>query len=546
MKLHRTILVCALIAGATVALYLPILRADFVFDSRAQILVDDFIHDANNLGAVLSLQVLSREQMDSTRPMHLLSLMLDAAIWDRNPAGYHLTDILLHGGVVVLLLLFIAGEVGPAVVGAAAVGAAWFGLHPVNTETVFAISYREDLLVGLFTILSLLILQRCGQRRAAPLPAIVFVAICVFSVMSKESGLVTPFLGLAYLLLNRRRPAFPPQGDPASGENGRSWFVAAGIAAVLSIGFIVARFALAPDQHAVFVNRPEYPGGSFAKSLAITPRIWAFGLQLMIWPYGSLAANYGGISIAHIPLALAWVVIVVLATGAIGSAIKYARCRFALILIVLPLLPVSNLIPLHVAMADHFFYVSTMGLALLLAQVIAGVHASGRARRAHVLLVVCAAAVLGHAVHASQRRNVWGDRITLWSDTLKKTTTSFAAANNLGFASYDIGRYVDAVNAWHHALHVHDNMADAWAGLALGLDALRHDTEANIAYRRAIALDARYKDSTRLHKHLYWEAHYIERLEIVRTRVEKKDASQPSHVTPSHQSPRLRLGDHEH
>ncbi len=548
MKANRYFLAGALIVGAAILLYLPILRADFTYDSRAQILVDDYIHDSGNLADVVSLRILSRETMDSTRPMHLLSLMLDAAIWEHHPAGYHLTDTVLHATVIALLMLFIAREVGtgPVAFAATAVGAAWFGFHPLNAETVCAISYREDLLVGLFTILSLVILQRSSRHRATPASFAGFVIASILSVMSKESGIVTPFIGLAYLLLRRGQDEAHPSGMAACGRTQSSWLMAAIVAIALALAFIAARFALAPEQHAIFLARPMHPGGSFARALAIVPRIWTLGLQLMVWPYGNLSAHYTSLSIAHISLAGAVMTLIVIAGVTAWTAIRAARLRFALVLIVLPLLPVSNLIPLHIAVADHFFYVSTTGLALAFTQIVIGIHDSGRKRVARAVLLLLAAATIGNAVYALQRRDTWSDRITLWSATLETTPNSFPAANNLGFALYDVGRYAEAINAWHHVLHIDDKQADPWAGMALGFDALGLDAQANTAYRRAIKLDKRYNDSTPLSKHLYWEAHYIERMEIVRNRVEKEDASQPPHIAAPASHRDLHIGGHVH
>jgi len=548
LKANRYFLAGALIVGAAVALYLPILRADFVYDSRAQIVVDEYIHDAGNFAEVVSLNILSREKLDSTRPMHLLSLMLDAAVWDRHPAGYHFTDIILHASVIALLMLFAAREVGsrPVAFAATATGAAWFGFHPLNTETVCAVSYREDLLVGLFTILSLVILQRSSRRPATPASFAGFLTASILSVMSKESGIVTPFIGLAYLLLRRSDNESNPDNMVAPRRIQPSWLIAAILSTALALVFIAARFALAPEQHAIFLNRPVYPGGSFGRALEIIPRLWTLALQLMIWPYGNLSADYTNLSIAHIPLAGAIMILIVIIGVTAWTAIRAPQLRLALALVVLPLLPVSNLIPLHIAIADHFFYASTMGLALGFTQIIIGIDASGRKWAARIVLALLVIATIGNAVYASQRRDTWSERTALWSDTLETTPNSFPAANNLGFALYDIGRYAEAVNAWHHVFHIDDKQADAWAGMAIGLDALGLDTPANTAWRRAIALDKRYKDSTALSKHLYWEAHYIERMEIVRNRVEKEDASQTPHIAdpPPHRD--LHIGGHVH
>jgi hypothetical protein len=91
-----------------VALYAPTLRGEFVYDSIAQVLYSDYIHTPANWDDVLTLRVVGRDELDRNRPMHLASLMLDAAIWKKEPFGYRLTSVLLHALNAALLFLFIA------------------------------------------------------------------------------------------------------------------------------------------------------------------------------------------------------------------------------------------------------------------------------------------------------------------------------------------------------------------------------------------------------------------------------------------------------
>ncbi|MFM8458667.1 MAG: hypothetical protein ACKOB0_06925, partial [Chthoniobacterales bacterium] len=93
---------------SVVALYLPTLRGGFVYDSIAQVLYSDYIHTSANWSDVLTLRVVGQDQLDRNRPLFLASLMLDAAVWKREPFGYRLTSILLHALNAALLFVFIA------------------------------------------------------------------------------------------------------------------------------------------------------------------------------------------------------------------------------------------------------------------------------------------------------------------------------------------------------------------------------------------------------------------------------------------------------
>lgn len=144
-------------------LYFPSLDADFVYDSRVQISINDFIHDLHNLLQVVDLQVIGQDVMDFNRPAMLLSLMMDALLWGKNPFGYHLSNVIIHIFNLLLLFLFFlhasnriatAGADQWRVVGYF-FGALFFAVHPVNTEAVCCVSYREDLLVTFFLLTAL-------------------------------------------------------------------------------------------------------------------------------------------------------------------------------------------------------------------------------------------------------------------------------------------------------------------------------------------------------------------------------------------------------
>ena len=93
-SLRKIASVPVFLAAVTLAVFWPTLSARFVYDAVLQIQTGDFIHDPGNWLPVLSLRVLGMDVLDFNRPAHLASLMLDAAVWGREPFGYHLTSVL--------------------------------------------------------------------------------------------------------------------------------------------------------------------------------------------------------------------------------------------------------------------------------------------------------------------------------------------------------------------------------------------------------------------------------------------------------------------
>ncbi|HEV2209260.1 MAG TPA: hypothetical protein VG167_10830 [Verrucomicrobiae bacterium] len=87
-------------------------------------------------------------------PVTMLSHMLDCSLFGTNPAGHHVTNLLLHTMNAVLLFLLLQRSTGA--VWRSALVAALFGLHPLHVESVAWVAERKDVLSGFFFFLTLL------------------------------------------------------------------------------------------------------------------------------------------------------------------------------------------------------------------------------------------------------------------------------------------------------------------------------------------------------------------------------------------------------
>jgi protein O-mannosyl-transferase len=99
-------------------------------------------------------------------PVTWMSLGMDYLVWGMNPAGYHLTSLLLHcagAAVFALVALRLLSAPGVAADGEPALarplGAAWaallFAVHPLRVESVAWVTERRDVLSGLFFLLAI-------------------------------------------------------------------------------------------------------------------------------------------------------------------------------------------------------------------------------------------------------------------------------------------------------------------------------------------------------------------------------------------------------
>ena len=499
-------LLALVLAALAWLLYAPALTADFVWDARAKVLIGNFIHERANLPDVLTGRVLTRDVLDNNRPANLLSLMLDSALWGKRPAGYHATSVTLHAAVCAMLFVLLIrllpspGGTWPAFVAALA-----FAVHPLNCEAVSEVSYREDILVaasmlaGLFAAMAFL--RRPGLWRNLLLGGACCLAL-LLGVAAKENGVAGPVvLGCYWLLWRRKEPRLP-------------WAGLLGGACVVVFGFLAARFTLRPEHSVIFTSAPARLGGSLVHSLLIQLRIWGMEFSQVIVPHG-LCADYGPWSLRNYSEGLCAVAVALVVGAQVFLALRNRLLALGSVFFWAGLLPVSNIVPIFRPMADRFLYVPLAGLAMLLAQglfVARGLRPAARA-------AIYATAILwiGVAVVVTFRREpVWHDSLALWEDTIARNPYSETAADNLGWALLAADRNQDAISAFSHAIRLtRDTAPDPWAGLALASEAASRPGAANAAFRRAVALDARYAHPRELVRALIVEPDVAGKLEVL-------------------------------
>jgi len=453
-----------LLAAVAFFVYGPSLKSDFVYDANAEIFREGFVTSLSNLPAILSLKVLGMNLMLGPRPGQLLYLMLNAAIWGRQPWGYHLSSNLLHAANVALLFVLLrrlltmeAGELtGNNLLKAhlaTATATLIFAVHPITVEPVSGISYSSDLLVAFFTLLALIAATsfRVNDCRVAVLTGVAGTFCAFVAVACKESGMAAAILLIVYWFLYRCREAKGP------------WFLFLGAAMAVAVLFLAARFLFTPPSQ----PNLSYLGGSFPQVFLIQPRLWVFMMGKLLWPM-HLSADYTleNLSWISTPQALAALGIVVLLQGWLATKSRMGALGMACYW--LGLATVSNFMPLNRFLADRFYYLPLAGMAM---QVLALLLMTLRWRAAFwVVVVPCLGAILPLMLLTLTREDVFTNNLSLWSDTVQVSPLSAAAHNGLGLALFHQGRVDEAIPQLERALEIepgnfqaNDNLGDILA-----------------------------------------------------------------------------------
>lgn len=426
-----------LIALAIAALYGRVAWFDFVtYDDYDLIYQNtDFLSNLSNVTTAFTTQVFANHHAESVyyRPILMVSFILDYHLWDLNPIGYHIMNLVLH--IVATLAVFLLIEKLAGSIWAATVGGFLFALHPVQTESVAWIAGRNDLLLGLFVVLMIYFYisshDRSGRPERSFIVSVLFFALALFT---KEAAAFYLLLVPLYdICLNR--------ATVRTMLSRRILLRYACLAAILAL-YLTVRFGIFGEM----IGAEKLYGSSpILRRLQEVPAIVAEYCLLLIVPIR--------LSIAH-PLnqllwlrsPWSWLAVGVLIGLAVVIWWSWRRDRiacFGLLWFAVGLLPTLDIIPVAVPILEHRLYLPMAGLALTVAR--AGFLAFGPASRRPGLKVVPVAAIALFSMLSVVRLPVWKDSETLWLDTISKAPSYSRSYFNLAGYYFNLQRYDDAI-----------------------------------------------------------------------------------------------------
>lgn len=352
-----------LLAGAALAAFGGSLGSGFHFDDYA-IFSDPALTAPSGWLRLWTLR--------QTRPLTYFTFWLNYELGGRNPLGYHLLNLALHVGAVLVAFACLRKLLEePVALGAALL----FAVHPMQAESVDYVWGRAMVLATLLSLAALLAWLKGRHWIAA--------AWFAAALLAKEEVAAFP---LALALLDRKHLR------PAAAMLGLS--LAAGARAIYAT-------AVTPGAPAG-VQAGITPWRYF---LAQGPVIWRY-LRMLIVPYGFTVDP----EIHGPPLWLA------LAAWAAIAALAWAGwryCRWILIGLIL-LLPSSSIFPAADLAADRRMYFPLLAFAA------AAVVLAGRLKRRSLTAVLAAAVLCALALVSISRTAVWNSDAALWSEAVRR------------------------------------------------------------------------------------------------------------------------------
>ena len=491
----------ALVAPACVALvtfisFLPVLRAGFVSWDDDKNFVDNPLY--RGLGPAQLKWMWTTFHMGHYVPLSWMTLGLDYELWGMNPAGYHLTNLLLHTASAVVVY-FVARRLLSAgsqnanwgqtrfrdlgIGFAAAFAALVFAVHPLRVESVAWVTERRDVLSGLFYFSSLLAYLRWRDEPARRAWYIVALVSFAAALLSKATAMTLPAVLVLVNVYPLRRLGgstgwVTPGARRLYGELAPFVVLAAG-AAVLSI------VALHPPGQLGFGQKLAVSAYSlfFYAWKTVVPTNLSPLYEMPQHVDGAGGRYLGGYAFCALLAVCAW-----LARKRWPGA---SAAVVAFVVITLPMLGVVQNGP-QIA-ADRYTYNPAPALAMLAAGVLLSPALRSIApavRGAAATLVVLALSALTWT-----QSGVWKDSKTLWSHVLAVDSMSSIAHSAMANVMYKENRVEDGIDQSRRAIEIAPTYPEAHNGLGVGLVREGKFAEAIAQYDTALTLNPLYDDA---------------------------------------------------
>lgn len=465
----------AIVIAAVLITYIPAMRGGYIWDDDRYVTKNITLRDSAGLKRIW-FDVGATPQY---YPLVFTSFWIERRIWGARPAGYHLTNVILHAANAVLLLVALRRLKIPG----AWVAATLFAVHPVHVESVAWITERKNVLSGMFYLGALLAYlrfsgiekpdaQRPDRWRFYVLSLILFTA----ALLSKTVTCTLPAV-IALVLWWKRQPL--------------RWRTLVPLIPMVIIAVPASMLTAALEQHHVGAQGHEWDFSILERMLIAGRAVWFYVFSILapanlmfIYPRWHVDVSQWwqylfpvGVIVA---LAFLWAHRKRLGKGPLVACLFFVGT-------LMPALGFVNVYPMLFSfVADHFQYLASIGLIALIAA--AGTRACAR-------WTTSARGILFATVLIGLMTITWGqelkykDNEALWNDTIRRNPEAWIAHNNL---SQPLLAHRDFAGAAQHAsiaLRLHPNYAPAHNNLGLALEGLGQTDEAVREFRRAIELN---------------------------------------------------------
>lgn len=413
--------------------YLATLSFGFVYDDDPQVLHNPFVKSWHYVPQYFFNSVWKQLYPlipgNYYRPLFLLWVRVNYAVFGTRETGWHMTAVLLHVLVTWLVYCLALKLTGRFTV--AWLTALIFGVHPIHHEVVAWVSGTTESLFAVMFLLGFLAYLK-SRENSNTIWMIVSAVLYGLALLSKETAVVLPALVFASEWIVQSDQA-PQNRPPIAQRFGR---------ALVPVAFYV------PVGLAYFFERNRILSGLGHSVSDTSVYTWLLTLPSILlfyiknWFYPARLSEFYDVFIQS-RLSLAGVVLPALLLIAMAVAVWMLRKRlgiraaaYAAAWLVIPLLPALDTFVFRAGeiVHDRYFYVPSIGAAMIAALILDWAlrgqpEVFGQPARV-VGAALALAAILGFVVF--REASFWRDNYTLYSRGHQIAPHNSTAMNNLG------------------------------------------------------------------------------------------------------------------
>ena len=455
-----------LLAVAVIFIYAETLSGPFIFDDRNNIRDNPHIRISQ-----ITWSGLTSAAVDSPshhRPVANISFALNYYMHGYNVVGFHAVNIIIHIVTGILLYFLVQTTFRTPALQSRYERYKWISFfsaaiwlfHPLQTQSVSYIVQRMNSLAAMFYILSFLCYAQLrvhpqDRRKWALLSGCILAGMLALG--TKENAATLPLFLLLYEWYFFR-------------DLSLKWLKEhlALLAGLLLLTAIVALVFL--GIHPLDKIWAGYAFRNFtpAQRLLTEMRVVIFYISLFFWPHPSRLNLDHDFALSHsltdpITTLFSMLAIVVLLVLAVVTAKNQRLISFGILWFLGNLVIESSIFGLEIIF-EHRLYLPSMMFSLV---VVVLVYRWVRPAWLKPL-ILCTLTIVA-ALWTYERNEVWGDRIAIWQDCIKKSPHKARPYNNLGAALADAGQYDKAIEQYHKALQINPYYPNAYTNLGFAL-----------------------------------------------------------------------------
>jgi hypothetical protein len=454
---HRYI---AFLIIGTFFLYLPSLFAEFVFDDHYLVLNNLHLRSVSGIREAFTEdyygQVNPQYSLGYYRPLSLLTHWFDWQIWKSAAYGHHLTNLLIHIGVVVVLYFLILKLFGN--ISLAFFTAILFAVHPSHVSSVTFVSGRVDAIATLFALSCLLVFA----IRKALSPPLYFLAL-----LAKEISVTTPVLVFWKEREKSWRSAF-------------LWMIP--FVLVLFAVFLIRKLTLASASPTSFKFDPA--------GLSLIPAY----LRFMVLPPIEL---YLEPPVSILPIF--WTVLGTILFAAAIWFVKDKKIRSWSVIWLVTLIPVLGFIHIETTIDERFLYFPSVSFCLLCAGCLLKYLQNRNRREApnqKQIWTVAALVVFIYSPVLFVRQLYWHNDLSLWTAAAETNPNDSKVRFRLGVAYLQAGDLDEAEKEFTTALSGSNQNKTITAALYTHLATVKQAKQSSDGveslYKKALAISPDY------------------------------------------------------